>query len=238
MAIFLSLLVYAIISMTPCENGPEAQVEPRGLSQLPFSKGESFTYDVMYKKVRLGESILTFHGERNMGGRKVYHITFLTRIPSLKDAEDLYADTKTFLPVEVHRSIKKKVGFDDKIVEQYDQERFRVDIIQKSKLRSREFSIQKDSPIHNAILLTYYYRMRGGFSKNDTLAANLPLVDFKIIYSGIETIDTPIGEYRAHAFTSDPAKFKLWLSADEKRIPLKMENPGTLGYSLVIKSLD
>lgn len=236
--IFSCLLAYGLITMAPPGDIVEAQTEKGNVSHPPFRKGESFKYDVMYKKVRLGESILTFHGEGKSGDRQVYYITFRTRIPSLKDAEDLYADKQTFLPIEVHRSIKKKVGFDDEIVERYDQDNFRVDISQKSKLRFREFSIQKDSPIYNAILLVYYYRMQKVFHEEDVLAVNLPLVDFKIIYSGIETIDTSIGEYRAHAFTSEPAKFKLWLSADERRIPLKIENPGTLGYSLVIKSVD
>lgn len=226
------------MNMMPCEDILQAQFEPADFSWSPFSKGESFTYDVMYKKVRLGKSILTFHGEKDMGDKKVYHISFYTIIPSFKDAEDLYADKKTFLPVEIHRSIKKKVGFDDRIVERYDQHNFRVDISQKSKLRSRKFSVQKESPIHNAILLTYYYRMQKVFYENDGLTVNLPLIDFKIIYRGIETIDTPLGEYQAYVFTSEPPRFKLWLSTDEKRIPLKIENPGTLGYSLVIKSID
>ncbi|MBU3911438.1 MAG: DUF3108 domain-containing protein [Candidatus Omnitrophica bacterium] len=214
------------------------QTEKGNVAYAPFYKGESFTYDVMYQKVRLGKSVLTFHGEMTLGDQKAYYITFRTKVPSLNDAEDLYADKHTFLPIEVHRSIKKKIGFDDRIVERYDQKNFRVYITQKSKLRSRDFTIQKESLIHNAILLAYYYRAQSDFDRNDVMAINLPMAEFDIIYDGVETIDTPLGEYKAHVFTSDPEKFKLWLSADERKIPLKIENPGTFGYSLVIKSLD
>ncbi len=205
---------------------------------MPFKEGEKFIYEVKYNRLKVGKCILTFHGEEDLDGREVYHITLLTKIPSLKDTEELYADKSTFLPVEVHRKIKKRLGFNDKIKEVYDQQNFRVDISQKSSLRSKSFSIEKDSPLHNAILLTYCYRAKESFNKSERLKINLPTVEFEVMFKGIETIKTPLGKYRAYAFTSDPPKFKLWLSADEKRIPLKIERPGKLGYSLIIKSMD
>jgi len=206
--------------------------------ELPFYKGEKLSYDVKYKGLKIGKSILTFHGEEDLKGRGLYHITFYTAIPTLRDTEELYADKKTFLPIEVHRTIKKKIGFGDRIKEIYDQDDFVVRIHQKSKLRSRDFSIEKDSPIHNAILLSYYYRTHDRFSKGDRFKVTLPTIDLDVIFNGIETLDTSIGTYQAYTFTSNPPKFKLWLSSDEKRIPLKIENPGTLGYSLEIKSME
>jgi hypothetical protein len=208
------------------------------MPSLPFENGERFTYEVRYNELKVGEARLSFNGEGELAGKKVYFITLSTTIPSLKDAEDLYADKKTFLPLEVHRVIKKRIGFDDRIIERYDQENFRVDISSKSNLRSRNFTIQKKSPIHNAILLIYSYRAKKDFGNNEKFKVSLPTLDFEVIYSGIEDIDTPLGKYDAYVFTSDPPKFKLWLSADEKKIPLKIKNPGTLGYSLVIKSID
>ena len=207
-------------------------------SAVAFEEGEKFTYEVSYKGLKLGRSILTFHGEKNLGDQKVYHVTFFTKIPSLKDTEELYAHKDTFLPIEVHRKVRKRIGFSDNIIEKYDQENFRVDIRSKSRLRTKEFSIEKDSPIHNAILLVYYCRARGHFNKNEPIKINLPTVGFDVLYKGIEIIDTPIGEFKAHEFTSDPPKFELWLSADEKRTPLKIKNPGTLGYTLIIKTID
>ncbi|MFC1624011.1 DUF3108 domain-containing protein [Candidatus Omnitrophota bacterium] len=206
--------------------------------ELPFKKGETLTYEVRYKKVKIGKSILTFHGEVALGDKKVYHVTFFTKIPAFKDTEDLYAEKGTFVPIEVHRSIKKRIGFNDRIEEKYDQENFRVDIKSKSKLRTKSFSIEKDSKIHNAILLTYYCRTIENFEENNPFNVTLPTLDFEVIYGGQDTIETALGEQLAHVFTSDPPKFKLWLSADERRIPLRVENPSTLGYALVIKSID
>ncbi|MBU1147312.1 MAG: DUF3108 domain-containing protein, partial [Candidatus Omnitrophica bacterium] len=205
---------------------------------VPFTKGEKFIYDVKYKGLKVGRSILTFHGEEKLGDKKAYHITFSTNIPSLKDTEELYADKDTFLPIQVHRAIKKKLGFGDRIKEVYDQENFRVDVSSKSKLRTKRFSIQKDRPIHNAILLAYYYRVNNTFNKGDKFNITLPTFDFEVTFNGIEAVKTPLGEFQAYTFTSDPPKFKLWLSLDERKIPLKIENPSMLGYSLVIRSID
>jgi len=237
--IFLSLLVYAMVNMVP--EGQSMDVVRNMVkesSSTPFKNGERFTYEVRYNEIKVGRSTLTFNGEKDLDGQKVYHITFFTKIPSLKDTEEIYADKKTFLPIEVHRRIKKKIGFSDTRIEKYDQENFRVDISSNSKLRSRTFSIERDSPIHNAILLAYYYRLKEVFDKNEKVRINLPTTEFEVMFKGIEMLKTPLGEYSAYVFTSDPPKFKLWLSADEKRIPLKIENPGTLGYSLVIKSIE
>jgi hypothetical protein len=238
MIVLLCLLGYAVISIVPNGHTVEPTAIIGNAAGLPFSEGETLTYEVRYHNAEIGESLLTFHGEQDLGTRKVYYITFSTRIPSLKDTEELYADKDTFLPVKVHRNIKKTVGFNDRIEEQYDQENFRVDIKSKSKLRTKNFSIQKGSAIHNAILLVYYYRAKRNLDTNERFKVNLPTLNFEVMFSGTETLKTALGEYEAYVFTSDPPKFKLWLSADEKKIPLKIKNPGTLGYSLVIKSID
>ena len=207
-------------------------------AELPFSEGEKLTYEVRYKNLKVGESILTFHGKTGLGDREVYHITFSTKLVAVKDLEELYAQTDNFLPVEVHRRIKKARTFTTEIKEIYDQKNFRVGVHKETTLRSKDFSIQKDSSIHNAILLSYYYRTKSLFDKNEKLKVTLPTVDFEVFFEGEEVIETPLGEYLSYAFASNPPKFKLWLSADSKRIPLKIENPSALGYSLVIKSIE
>ncbi|MBU4312327.1 MAG: DUF3108 domain-containing protein [Candidatus Omnitrophica bacterium] len=224
--IFSCILAYALTNLPETGHTVEAR------------DGETFTYEVIYNGLSIGKSTLTFNGEKQLGDKKIYHITLFTKTAALKDTEEIYGDKETFLPVEVHRTIKKKIGFADRIIEKYDQENFRVDISSKSKLRSKSFSIQKDSPIHNAILLVYYCRTKDDLKEDDKFKITLPTIDLEVMFSGIETIKTDLGEYQAYVFTSDPPKFKLWLSADEKRIPLKMKNPGTLGYSLIIKSIN
>ena len=237
--IFLCFLAYVMTSSVPYGHTVEVvkAAEEKHLT-MPFSRGEKLTYEVIYNGVKVGRSILTFNGEKDLYGKKVWHVTFFTKIPSLRDNEEIYADKDTFLPIEVRRKIKKKIGFSDSIIEKYDQKNFTINISSKSKLRSKNFSIQKDSPVHNAILLTYYCRLKDDLKQGGNLKIALPTMDLDVMFSGTETVETDMGEFQADVFTSVPPKFRLWLSADAKRIPLKIKNPGTLGYSLIIKSID
>lgn len=236
--ISVGLLVCAVVNFAPAGHTVEIldyfKIEP----SLPFSKGERLTYEVRYNKLKAGESILTFHGEEDLDNKKVYHISFSTKLAAIEDIEELYGDKESFLPQEVQRVVKRFGGFNTSIKEKYDQENFRVDIKGKNRLISREFSIKKSSPIHNAILLAYYYRTKKDFSKSERFKVNLPTAEFELVFKGKELVETPLGKYTAYIFTSNPEKFNLWLSADERRIPLKIQNLGALGYSLVIKAVD
>ena len=92
----------------------------------------------------------------------------------------------------------KSIHFSDRIIEKYDQENFRVDISSKSKLRSKSFYIEKDSPIHNAILLVYYCRSKDDFKEGDKFKITLPTVDLDVMFSGIETVETELGEFETY----------------------------------------
>ena len=203
-----------------------------------FKSGEKFTYEVKSKGFKTGTSQLTFQGKEKINGRECYHITFFTRLTAFTDVEEIYGSKDTFLPVEVRRTIKRFGTFATKIIEKYDQEKFRVDVQKKSRFHTEEFSIQKDAPLNNAILLSYYCRAKKDFNQNERYKIILPTIEFDVMFSGKEVIETALGEFEAYVFTSDPPKFKLWLSTDEKRIPLKIINPGKLEYSLEIKSID
>ncbi len=213
-------------------------IKEPAVNTIPFTKGEKLVYDVKYKGVKAGKSTLTFHGEEKFNDQDAYHITFFTRVTAVTDNEELFADKDTFLPIEVNRTIKRFGTFTTRIKEKYDQRQFKVDIRKKSKLRTEEFSIEKDSPIHNAILLTYYCRAKSNFTKGESFKISLPVVDFEVKFKGIETIKTSLGEQEAYVFSGSPTEFKFYLRADDKKIPLRIENPNALGYSLEIKSID
>ena len=62
--ILICLLVYAMLGTFPDGYTLEPVIKGnRTSSLLPFRRGERLTYEVRYKKVKLGESVLTFHGE-------------------------------------------------------------------------------------------------------------------------------------------------------------------------------
>jgi len=203
-----------------------------------FLEGERLVYDVYYKKLKIGESVLVFHGEKEIDGIPTYHITFSTALPGFEDIENIYAHKETFLPLRVNRSIKRAALFPLKIQEEYDQNAYSIRIKQQGALLSKEFTIQKGAPIHNAILLPYYYRAKPLIAEGEKIKITLPTADYEIFLEEKKAVTTPSGEYSVYAFKSDPPKFTFWLSTDEKKIPVKVEGHAALGYSLILRSIE
>jgi hypothetical protein len=206
---------------------------------LPFSGGEQLKYDVYYAGIKTGESVLTFHGEKNIDDDIAYYITFNTELPFFKDYEDIYASKDTFLPVKINRRIIKLNGLLTEYIEEvYDQLDFSVEI-SKGKGSPKDIKvIKKDSPIYNAILLTYYYRANPHLAKEGLFHIVLPTQEFTIKASGEEKIKTPSGEYNVDVFTSEPSKFTFYLSKDDERLPVKITSHTALNYTLILSSKD
>jgi len=211
----------------------------RNINKKPFFlEGERLVYDVYYKKLKIGESVLVFHGEKEIDGIPTYHITFSTTLPGFEDIEDIYAYKETFLPLRVNRSIKRATLFPLKVQEEYDQNAYSVRIKQQGRFLSKEFTIQKGAPIHNAILLPYYYRTKQHIAEGEKIKITLPTADYEIFLEEKKVVTIPSGEYSVYVFESDPPKFTFWLSTDEKKIPVKVEGHTALGYSLILKSIE
>ncbi len=250
--ILLPILCLFCFNLSMCEGAEEIETVSKIKAQmsscpagegedsisLPFHKGEELIYDIYYKKVKIGESVLIFHGERKIEGKDFYYITFSTKLPGFEDMEDIYADKETFLPFKILRYIRRMGAFCARITEEYDQEAFKVKIEKRGRLPvSKRITIEKDTPIQNAILLPYYYRTKPVMAENQEFKISFPTADFNIIFKGKETIRTVLGKYPAYVFTSIPEKFTFWLSADKKRIPLKIAGHSVGGYALVIRSV-
>lgn len=202
----------------------------------PFNKGEKLIYSVYCQGLKIGRSVLTFHGEERMEGKDVYHISFLTELPFFEDSEDIYADKRTFLPLRVSRLIRRMGSLTTRIEEEYDQDNFKVKIKKEKIFSSEEFTIKKEGPIHNPILLTYYYRAKPDILKEGKFKIVLPVADFNVELAGRETLTTSLGRFPVYLISSTPPKFTFYLTADEERIPVKIEGHNGLGYSLIIES--
>jgi len=203
-------------------------------AELPLPAGERFEYRVIFKGIRLGQAVMTFLGPVERDGRTLYHVRFETRVPSLHDVEDIYAEPGTWLPVLVDRDIKKFIG-GEKLFEIYDQDNAEVRIRREN---GEELVISKNEPLHNPILLTYFFRTRDEKDFARPLDVSLPRMDLTIEYKGVESVETLAGTEEAYHFSSRGGEFDFWLSTGPRRIPLKIEQPGMMGYSLVLEEMD
>ncbi|MFA5156276.1 MAG: DUF3108 domain-containing protein [Candidatus Omnitrophota bacterium] len=208
------------------KNGPSERIE-KGI-------GEKMTYDVKLGAINLGKSVFTHLPSIEVNGRVLSVMVFETSLARFKDTEVIYADPQTILPVKVERDISKWFSR-EKITEEYDQEAFSVTI--KKQGSSRPLVFKKDSPIHNAVLLPQYIRyFQELLDVEGVIIANLPNRRYEIRRVSTEEIKVPAGIFKTYHLSSTPNHIDIWISADDRRIPVKIKsNNLALGYVLVLK---
>lgn len=200
--------------------------------------GEKITYDVKLGKISLGESVFNFLRSAEFEGKPANIISFQTKVNHFKDQEMIYCDPESFLPLKVERDIQNWF-LREKITELYDQKKFSVTLTKHSSSRSGPVVIKKNSVIQNAVLLPFYVRQRDRQAdKLDigwSMDVQLPTQQFQIKLVSREGLSVPAGKFQTLHFESEPKKFEIWVSDDEKRIPVKIKGLGMIGYTMVMK---
>lgn len=218
----------------------KAHLEKTGLTRKfqPTQKhdriGEKITYHVRLGRLNLGRAVFKQLPNAELRGRKVNLITFETKLARFTDLERIYSDPESFLPLRVERYVSTW-PFPEKIIEDYDQGKFILVIKKFKHNKQKETVIKKDNVINNAILLPYYVRDIAKLEVGYNLIAGLPAQEFIIELVAIEEIEVPAGKFMAYRFKSRPKKFEVWISADERRIPVKINGTIGLRYSLVMQ---
>jgi len=184
-------------------------------------------------KIRVGSAIFRHTGTEELNGRQVNVITFQTRLARFTDAEKIYSDPESFLPLRVERQISTW-PFPERITEEYDQEKFTLTIRKHKFGRQETAVVKKGDVIHNAILLPYYVRDAVALAVGHTVMARLPTQEFTIELVSREEVELESGKCTAYRFESKPKRFQIWISADERRIPVKIKGTGALGYVLIM----
>ncbi|MBU4304974.1 MAG: DUF3108 domain-containing protein [Candidatus Omnitrophica bacterium] len=195
--------------------------------------GEQIVFDVMLGKVRIGTARYHYVREAKVDGREAYLITFETKAVKFRDQETIYCDRATFLPVLVERKVTQLLK-PENIREVYDQRNYTLTITKKRFTEETQV-IKKDGPIHNSILLPFFVRNNSDLKAGWSVEVNLPQKNFKITLTAVEDVDVPAGIFQAYYFESEPSQIKIWISTDERRIPLKLEGTGGIGYRLVMR---
>jgi hypothetical protein len=215
------------------EQGFRAQAIP-GSQPLNCRSGEKIVYDIKMGKLTVGESVFENFGRSPLAGKDAVRVVFRTRLPRFSDTETIYADVNGFLPLRVERDVAMWPKH-EQIVEEYDQQAFRLTITKRS---GKPDVIEKTQPMHNAILLPYQVRCFGALEPGWRMPVNLPTQTFEITLKRIEEVRVPAGTFRAYYFESVPERFAIWVSADERRLPVKIRGSGGIGYTMVMKSFE
>jgi hypothetical protein len=231
LAVLLLFAFRCIIAFKPSGGKkPDAASPARPAERI----GEKIVYEVKLGRLSLGRAQYDHLMPSELNGKMVSHMTFETRLARFKDLERVYSDPDTFLPLQVERQICVW-PVSEQITEKYDQKNFSLTIVKRKFGKMRETVIKKDSPIHNAITLPFYVRRMDSLQVGWSMKANLPGEQFEIKLVSIEEVSVPAGSFKSYHFTSIPQRFEIWISADERKIPLKIKGGGALGYTFLMK---
>lgn len=227
---FIDAIARQLAPFKPKAEEPQAAKEEKPIERI----GEKIVYGVILGKVSLGRAVFTHLPHTQLDGKRVSLMTFETKLARFSDLETIYSDSNSFLPLKVERNISTWPIL-EKITEHYDQENFILTIRKSQGRKKGQAVIRKNSPIHNAVILPFYVRMKDELSLGWSMIANLPGQQFEIKLVSLEELKVPAGTFKAYRFESNPKRFEIWLSADERKIPLKIKGAGTFGYTLVMK---
>lgn len=203
--------------------------------QMPDYVGEEIVYDVKMGAVKIGTSVFHHQERTTLSGVDAQLIVFTTKAVQINDTETIWADTKEFLPLRVERDIRMWPKH-ERITEIYDQKAHVLDIIRPNGGNPQTSRIVKGGPIHNAILLPYQVRRVDKLTPGWAMKVALPTQEFEITLKSIEEVTVPAGTFTAFYFESDPERFAIWISADDRRIPVKIRGSGGLNYTMLMRS--
>jgi hypothetical protein len=239
--VILLFILHGLIWLKVKINTPQVKAKTESVQEAEAKEdffsgflGEKIVYNVKLGSITLGRANFHHVCRVQLDGREVNLMTFETRVARFNDLEKIYSDLRTFLPLKVERDIFIWPT-QEKITENYDQENFKLNITKFKGSRKEETLILKKGVIHNAILLPFHVRMIPELEVGWTLVARLPTQEFVIKLTSIEDVIVPAGTFKSYRFQSEPRKFEIWVSVDERRIPVKIKGTGFLGYTLVMK---
>jgi hypothetical protein len=196
--------------------------------------GEKIIYEIRFKGLRLGKAEFNYLAKAEIASRPVILMTLETILPRFRDKENIYADPQTLLPLRVERDIFNWLSREE-IREEYDQDSYSVTIIKKKGRKEERMFFKKSGPLQNAILLPHYLRRLPGLAPGMVFTVNLPRRELKIELTSREEVVVPAGTFQAFHFESLPKQIEIWLTVDERRIPLKIQGTGVFGYVMLMR---
>lgn len=205
----------------------------RAYLEFPFRKGEVIDYDVKLYNFRIGRAQLSYQGMVVKDKVETILITLLTDVANFHGLDKIYANLNTFNPLWVLRDITF-FGKQESIIEDYSLKPNSVTITKFKAEKETARIITSDEYLQHVIASIYHYRRLEDFDIGKEFSLNLPLKKLKLKVIRIEEVRVPAGNFKAFYIESKPNKFKVWLSADEKRIPLKIVGAVSLAPATMV----
>lgn len=199
------------------------------LAETPlWQVGETLRYKVYGKGILLGEQVFTIAEETWYKGSPVYHIVMEMKsysafaiFFSYHEKDQLFLDKESLYPRYLKREIREGKN------ERVEETEFLLEegaIIRQQIISGgvEERVFNSPEPSLENLSLIYYLRARPWRVERDSfqyLSPQGPLT-VKYIYSGVETVDTPLGKFKADKIEDPVSAITIWFAREGKAVPL------------------
>lgn len=185
--------------------------------------GEKFRYDIRYLLIIRGTLEAEVVGVREVDEVEVIYLKYKTRLLGnfFRSDADVYCRLEDFCPILIrtgygrgNETIKGEQRY-------YPEEKRAVFSRTKNgKTESKEY--KRKNSLQDITTVFLYLRI---LDLKDGMEIPLSLREGEYIakVKGIEEISVPYMKGKAFILESDPPALKFWISADEKKLPLKFE---------------
>ncbi|MFA5039308.1 MAG: DUF3108 domain-containing protein [Candidatus Omnitrophota bacterium] len=188
-----------------------------------FPSGENIKFGVYSRFLKVGSGELAYEGQTGEGEQALQHVRLRVDSFSVKDAEDVYGSMDFLFPVKAERKIRL-FGRDEEITETYASDHKSVTIRKTTPgEEEKEWSIESPEPLQNVLLMVYRLRNDAELAVGKEYPIVLPTQKFLLKVKEITSLKVPLGTFEAFYIESTPSKYKIWISADDKRIPLRIQ---------------
>lgn len=218
-------------SLKPVKSIAAAGEVKKAVQENVFEAGESISFGIFSYGIRVGSGSLIYKGPVSEDGRFYQHVIFQASSFSIKDEEDILGTEDFSYPVRVKRDIRR-LGKNEVILEDYSDDRKSV-VVEKAIDGKKEpvSAIKKEKELQNILLLIYNLRNSPMLDVGQTYDIQLPTIGITLEVKRRVNIKVPLGKQEAFYIESIPAKYRIWLGSDKKRIPVKIQ--GVVGAGMV-----
>lgn len=223
--------------------GLEASVE----SSLPFKPGERLTYVLKWGKIPAGEAVLEVMPVNTLDGEDVYHFSMRVETNSFVDVFYKVRDKmEGFTNLDVTHSMLYKAkqregGYKRDMLVNFDWDKQQA---QYSNGKRAKDPIEIPIGTFDPLSALYYTRL---VPPQESVEIIRPVTDGRKAVNGVvkvvkkQTIKVPAGKFETFLVEpstegiggvfkkSKKAKIQLWMSADERRIPVKIKSKVAVG---------
>jgi hypothetical protein len=231
---YIFLLLFFVFASLQVKNaGCQATEKQNKYAVLPqddiyspvnvFNTGEYIKFGVYSAGIRVGSGELHYEGAVEEGSQKVQHIIFKVTTFSVNDEDNVFGTLDFASPVRVDRKIRL-FGKDETIFESYAENKRSVTIsksVDDKKIESQVINT-KDG-MNNVLLLLYKFRNDKELSVGKSYKITLPTQNFDLLVKSMRKIKTPLGTFNAYYLESKPPKYRIWLSSEPDRLPLRIQ---------------